>query len=435
MPHQLQALERLRRSDGKQLLHIGCGGGKTLTTLAYRKEIDAKKVLVVCPATLLSIWEDEAKKWFGWSVVKIKGNPKQRKEMYKTLEEGFYVIGYETLLKDKEFFLKQRFDLLVAEESHRIKNPTAKITKVISKIQATHRIALTGTAMPGGWKDIWSQVNFVQPGSLYSNFYQFRALHCIMPIPNIPMIRGYKDIETVKNKIKPFVFTVSKEEIDSALPLSTTQEVLVELSTPERKLYNQLKDELRLEISENEELSVLNKLGLLLRLRQLVNGSFVFGLEVPSSKLQVLKDLLDSIGDDEKVIIFTMFADSAKKLKEELDGSFLVCGDTPDKDSVVKNWKENGQILIGTKSLSEGWNLQESAFVVNYDLPYTNSEYTQRISRCLRSGQKRSVRIYNLIVSNSIDAHVQKILQNKKGMTDELVEWTKTDIDFLLSDT
>lgn len=434
MPHQLSALQRLRESKGRQLLHIGCGGGKTLTTLTYLNNEKIKRTLIIAPATLLSVWEDEAVKWFSSHVIKIKGSPIERKKIYKNFGDGIYVVGYETFLRDWKLIYQLDFQAIVAEESHRIKSPTAKVTKAILKMakKTNVRIALTGTAMPSGWKDMWSQVNFISPGAMYGSFFAWRQIHCIMPIPNCPAITGYRDIEKIKQDIKPFVFTVPKEQIDKALPPATYQDITFELSDKERKFYNQMRDEMRLEIAEDQEMTIMNALGLILRLRQAVNGLFVFGIDVPSSKIQVLKDLLDSIDKEEKVIIFTMFAETARELQRQLGTSFVVSGETQDKDEVVAEWKKNGRVLIGTKSLSEGWNLQECRIIINFDLPYTNAEYIQRVSRSLRSGQNRPVLVYNLIAEKTVDAHVQKILEKKKGMTDELVQWTKGDVDLLL---
>ena len=434
LPHQIRALERLHETGGKQLLHIGCGGGKTLTTLMYLKGKNTKRVLVIAPATLLSVWDDEAKKWLGFSFTKIKGSPEARKKIYQQGTDGFFVVGYEIFLKDWKIISTLRFDAVVAEESHRMKSPTAKVTKAILKFSSKIpiRIALTGTVIPGGWKDVWSQVNFISPGAMYGNFYVWRQIHCLMPIPNCPAITGYRDIEKIKQDIQPFVFTVPKEEIDKNLPPATFQNITFELSPKERKYYDQLKNDLILQISADETLTVANALGLILRLRQAVNGLFVFGMDVPSSKLQVLKDLIDTFDPEEKVIIFTMFAETAYELKKNIPEAFVVSGETKDKDEVVAVWKAKGRILVGTKSLSEGWNLQEARIVINFDLPYTNAEYIQRYSRVLRGGQQRSVIVYNLIAEKTVDAHVQKILEKKKDMENLLNQWTKADIDELL---
>ena len=433
MAHQLAALQRLKESDGRQLLHIGCGGGKTLTTLAYLHEKKFKRVLVVAPATLLSIWDNEARKWFDSSFTKIKGTPPQRKKIYDNFVDGFYVIGYETFLKDWKYLMKIDFDAIVAEECHRIKSPTAKVTKALLKLSSKIpvRIALTGTMMPSGWKDVWSQVNFIQPGSMYTSFFTFRAIHCLMPIPNVPAITGYRDVEKIKEMIKPYVFTIPKEEIDRSLPSITYQDINFELSTKERSFYNQIRDELIYEI-KGETMTIANALGKILRLRQVVNGLFTFQNDEPSSKIQVLKDLLDSIGEDEKVIVFTMFATTAKEIQNKLGIKHVISGDTNNKDEVFKDWENNGRVLVGTKSLSEGWNAQCARVVINFDLPYTNAEYTQRISRCARKGQERPVLVYDLIADKTVDAHVKKILEKKKGMTDELEAWTRADVNALL---
>lgn len=434
MRHQEQALERLKQSDGRQLLHIGCGGGKTLTTLQYIKDSASKNVLIVAPATLLGVWKDEAQKWFGWEVIKIKGNPKERKTIYSNWSDGIHVIGYETMLKDFKILSQKKFDLVVAEESHRIKNPTAKCTKAMFKLGmiAKHRIALTGTAMPGGWKDIWAQVNFIQPGSITPNFWIFRSEYCVMPIPNIPVIKGYRSLDKLKSLIKPHVFTVPKEDIDKSLPPVTFQDIRLDLSEDEWKLYRQMRDELRLMLENDEELTIPSCLVLLGRLRQLVNGSFSFGLKTKSTKMEALKELVESIPEDQKIIIFSQYAGTAKEIQKELKTPYLVYGDSRDKDEIVARWKVQGRILVGTSSLGTGWNLQDASYCVNYELPFTNSEYEQRISRLIRQGQTRHVHVFNLLTNGTIDSHVEKILKDKKDMADDLIQFTKNDIDILL---
>ena len=434
MPHQIQALDRLVETGGRQLLHIGCGGGKTLTSLEYIDRLKAKNVLIVAPASLLGVWTGEASKWFGWDVVKIKGTPKERKDIYENWKEGIYVIGYETMVKDFKELSARNFDVLIAEESHRIKNPTAKCTKSMFKLgfRAKSRIALTGTAMPGGWKDIWSQVNFVQPGSLYPSYWIFRSVHCVMPVPQIPMITGYRSLDVIKEKIKPFVLTIPKEDIDRGLPPVTFQDLNIDLSDEEWKSYKQMRDEMRLELSDGRELTIANALVLIGRLKMATNGLFYFGLDIPSSKMQALKDLVESIPDDQKVVIFSQFSSSAKEIQKELHTPYLVYGESKDKDLIVDKWRKDGRILVGTGSLGTGWNLQDASYCINYDLPYTNSEYEQRISRLIRVGQLRHVHVYNLLTNGTVDAHIKKILEKKKNMTDDLVEWTKEDIDILL---
>jgi SNF2 family DNA or RNA helicase len=434
LPHQEQALRKLRDSNGSLVLHVGCGGGKSRVALEYCHSINAQRVLIVAPASLLSVWEDERQKWFGASVIKIKGEAKKRKALYKTWDNGlgYYAVSYETFLRDWRTFQPIVWDVVIAEESHRMKNPVAKTTKAMFKLQALHKIALTGTMMPGGHKDAWAQVHFVAPGSLYPSYYIWRSIHCRMDIPGVPAITGYRSLDIHREKIQPHVFTVPKEELDRNLPPVTEQDIRIDLSPEEWKHYKTIRDELRIQIQEDEELTITNSLGVLLRLRQAVNTLSVFGLDVPSSKIAALVDLVDSIDPEEKIIVFTMFAESAKAICLTLVDTYLVCGETKDKDAVVAEWKKRGRILVGTKSLSEGWNLQECRYIVNFEQPYTNSELEQRNARCARQGQQRPVLIYNLIVNATIDAHVKKILEKKRHMTDELISWTRADVHSLL---
>ena len=435
MPHQQAALERLKQTGGRQLLHIGCGGGKTLTTLQYIKDSELKSVLIVAPATLLGVWIDEGRKWFDWTIKPIKGDPKKRKEIYDLWSDGIYVVGYETMLKDIKHLLAKKFDLIVSEESHKIKNPTAKCTKAMFKLgsKSPHRVALSGTAMPGGFKDIWSQTQFIEPGCVSPSWWTFRSEYCVMPIQNIPVIKGYRSLDKLKSLIKPWVFTVPKEDIDKNLPDVTFQDIRLDLSEDEWKLYKQMRDELRLMLKNDEELTIPSCLVFLGRLRQLVNGSFSFGLDVKSTKMEALKELVESIPQDEKIIVFSQYAVTAKQIQKELNTPYLVYENSKDKEDIVKRWKSQGRILVGTGSLGTGWNLQDASYCVNYELPYTNAEYEQRISRLIRVGQLRHVHVYNLLTNGTIDSHVEKILKDKKDMTDDFIEWTKGDVAELLS--
>lgn len=418
LPHQIKALERLHETGGKQLLNLYPGAGKTLTTITYLKELNLKNVLIIAPTSILAVWEAEAGKWEAPSVTRFAGSKVQREKIELS---GWVAVGYEMFLREAKRFQKVKWDVLILDESQKIKSPTAKVSKAI-RLAATaipRRILLSGTPIVNGWGDVWSQVECVKPGSLYGNWWAFRNTHAIMPIPGVPMISGWRGVETIKAKIAPYVFTIPKEEITKNLPPLQMIDVPVELSPREMKAYAQMRDEMLMQI-DGETITAANALVKVARLRQVTNGLFAFGEDI-SSKAEVLRDLLDTLSG-QHVIIFTMYSTTSEYLAKTLKIKFHINGSTVNRDAIIESWKREGGALIGTSAMSTGLNLQQSAFVIQIEPSWTQAEEEQRIGRAWRTGQSKQVTVYNLLAKGTIDYTVRKLIAKKGKIAVELAE-------------
>mgnify|MGYP001559546709 CR=1 FL=1 len=118
-----------------------------------------------------------------------------RQELWKAA--GYRVVGYESLRVDFKAIRGLKFDALVLDESYKIANPRAKVTKCVLQMMAPVRIALNGTLISNSYADIWSVCHWVSPGCLYNNFWAFRSIHAIMN-PHFPQIVGWRGVEEIK---------------------------------------------------------------------------------------------------------------------------------------------------------------------------------------------------------------------------------------------
>lgn len=418
MPHQVAALERLKKTGGCQLLNMPPGSGKSLVALSYMSRLPpGSRTLILAPVTLLETWAQEAMKWFGWELTLVRGTGGKRAALY---DEPICVVGYETFRRDYDIILRKGWNLLVCDESHKVKSPKSFVTKRAKLLAARtpRRILMSGTPLVNSWADMWSQCEMVSPGCLYGNFFTFRNIHAIMPIPGVPMIKGWRMVEEIQRRIAPHVFSVDKDEVQSALPPVTITDVPVTLTTKERKAYEQMRDEFLLEM-EGVELTIANALVKAGRLRQCVNGVEVFGIEDDGSKLRALKELLEMIGQ-EHVIVFSMYAKTIESYASKLGVSSVITGDTRFRDDVIQTWKRQGGPLLMTAAGEAGLNLQEARYVINIELPWTQASYEQRVGRAWRTGQKRPVTVYNLMAKDTIDYGVKKLLEKKGDMMESL---------------
>ena len=421
LEHQTRALYALERSMGSQLLALAPGAGKTLTALTALP--DDATALIVCPAPLTGVWVAESRKWGKPVPIRMEGTPKERNDVYDVIDSlrtGFrIVVGYEMFLREYKNLCRYQWTHLVLDESHRVKNPTAKVSKALRRMAAyiPYRILLSGTPLINSWGDLWNQIEIVHPGSMGGNWYAFRNRFAIMPLPGVPAIKGWREVPTIKAMIAPWMFTVTKEELDASLPPLTVQDVPVTLSDEERKAYAELRDRLRLELSDGEELTIPNAMVKVGRLKQCANGLHNFGIDAPCGKLAALKEIIEGIGS-EHCIVHTEYAQTAKYLKKEL-GCRMVCGEVSDKEGEVDTWKKEGGVLVGTSSIREGFNLQEARYMVQYDLSWSAANEDQRIARAHRTGQTRPVHVWNLMAEDTLEAGIRSLIERKRGMADE----------------
>lgn len=430
-PHQREGVDWLIAHKGCGLLAWSPGTGKTLTSLTAIRELDGFPLLIVAPVSLLSTWAIETERWLGIAPLIIRGTAHKRTQIYESLAASprpICLIGYETFRADQKRIFAIPWTSCIADESGKIRTPTAKVSKALRQFQPRYRIALDGTPVSNSLADLWSPIEWIAPGALYGSWYRFRAMHAIMNQWIQGKIDGWRDQDWIMRTCNKHISWKKKEDVLD-LPPILEQSIAVELNPDERSHYTKIKKELLVEI-EGKILPIDNILTLMLRLRQAANGV----LTPHSSKLKTLQELVESLPAGEKLIVFTQFESVVSLLRSSLPYTHAYIQgslSSEEREVEIKRFMDDPdtRLLYMTSAGERGINLQNCAYMANYDLPWSYASYEQRIGRIWRQGQTRPMTVWNLVARGTVDEHMQKILERKIALATEL---SRQDIEEML---
>lgn len=413
---------------GSGLIGDQPGLGKTLQSLAFTRLVEAKKVLIFCPMTIKGSWTEEIDKWVPGSTVTVIGGDKKKRETQWKQDTLYYVCNYDLLLRDLDLMKSQEWDVIIADEATKLSNPKAKTTESIKKLKAKHKVALTGTPLNNTPEDVWSIMDWVQPGLLGNNF-QFMTEYTVKD--DYGGVGGYKNLSKLREKLDPYMIRRLKRDVLHELPPKLFENIYVDFSLSERRIYTALQQAIKEEL---RVLGVRNPKYLsearvkMTRLKQLTNTCELITGEQKSSKLEALKEVLQfALAGEEKAIIFTQFRQMALILMRELAEyrPLLIAGGVAEEQRTANRHAFNNddihRLLIMTSAGDMGLNLQRATSVVHYDLPWSVSKLEQREDRAHRHGQKNNVTIYKLIVNDSIDEYILDILSKKKDTSETIL--------------
>lgn len=413
---------------GSGLLGDEMGIGKSIQSLAVVEAAGAQQVLIICPAAIKWQWYEEIKKFIGEEAVVVEGTKPKRDKLWQE-KARFYVANYELLLRDFDE-INRDWDYIIADEATKISNPQTKQSKIIKKLSAKNKIALTGTPINNRAQDVWNIVDFTNPG-VFGNYHQFINRYCIKN--QWGGIYAYKNIDDLRAKLLRYMIRRTKEEVLPDLPERIQTDVPFKFAEEETKLYKQLKQEILFEINETD-LSKINNpatiqmtLVKMTRLRQLADSMELLGDKKTSTKLDTLKELLsEALTNGKKAIVFTEFAEMADILKRELAeyDPLIISGKVKEayKDIVKQfNEVEKHRILILTSAGQYGLNIQRASVLFHYDQPWSLSKKEQRAGRAHRIGQQSKILEYNLLAKGSIDMYIRKVLHDKARLAGEIL--------------
>ena len=418
---------------GSGLIGDEPGTGKTPQVLSVVNINKAEKVLIFCPAVLKYQWASEITDKFlpGSRVIVVDGSKDERLKLWRS-EARFYIANYELLLRDFEDMNCREWDYILADESTRIQSPFAKQSKAIKRLRAKHRIAMSGTPISNTAQNIWNILDWCNPGSMNS-YWSFISRYCLKN--TYGGIYGYVNMDELREKVKRYMIRRLKKDVLPELPERIESDIIFALSAEEAELQKKIKQELLFSINKMDISKLENPMTLQFtivkfgRLRQLADSLELLGENKKSTKLEVLKEKLEEFKNtDQKILIFSEFAEMCKILNRELViyNPQMIIGETSNKERqrIVEEFNTNplNKVLILSSAGMYGLNLQAMASVIiNYDLPFSLSKLEQRIGRAHRIGQKKNVMIYNLIGKGTADMAIKKIIYNKQKISDTVL--------------
>jgi hypothetical protein len=437
---------------GRSILGDDMGLGKTVQTLAavelLARERGVQRVLVVAPASVKYQWETEIRKFTSRPVQVIEGGPGDRRDLYA--QPTFYrLVNYEQVVRDREAINAWKPDAIVLDEAQRIKNWESKTSREVKKLRSRYAMVLTGTPLENKLEELYSIVQFVDERRFGP---PFQFLHDHRVLDEQGNLKGYRNLETIREKLAPIFLRRTRGEVLTQLPPRTDSTIFLELSEQQRVSYEDQRVTLARLLQKNylTDLDRKRILASVVNMRMICDSLFLFDHQSHiSPKLDEFAELiqeltgaaLDRPAAEEpgrKVVVFsqweTMVLEAAAVL-DALGVKYTVLhGGLSGKErkDVLERFRNDPacQVFLSTDAGGTGLNLQTADTVVNLELPWNPAVLEQRIARVHRMGQNRPVRVINLVTRGTIEEKVLRTLEAKQNLFDGVFEGDQDELSF-----
>ena len=412
LEHQKEAIKSLVENK-KFILADDMGLGKTTSTIIGALETGAKKILIICPASLKINWQREIQNYTDRPTSIIEG---------KKWEDGdFVIINYDIIKnfhdvnkKSESVILNNKFDLIIVDEAHYIQNKQAQRTKLINDIaKVSERLwLLTGTPITSRPINYFNLLNLIEcPVALnwmayvkrYCSGFQFRAGK-----RKVWNVSGASNLEELRDRTSNLILRRLKENVLD-LPEKIITPVYLRLKSKE---YESLMGEYYEWFDKGGEADSLT-----LQFTKLTKVRQVIAEEKVSSTIELCENIIEQ---GKKVIVFTNFTKTLEMILEHfgkkavrLDGSMS----QRDRQESVDKFQndENVMVFVGNiKAAGTGITLTAGEAVVMNDLSFLPSDHSQAEDRAYRYGQKNNVLVYYPIFDNTVEGIIYDMLKKKK---------------------
>ena len=418
---------------GKTLISIGIAG-----YLYLHNHIN--KLLIVAPLSITRVWEEEFDKFadFDYQLKVLEGSTVEKCEQLRNLfgnKLQVAIINYESCWRMEKQIADWKPDMIICDESSKIKNAQAKQSKALHRLGkiSKHNMILTGTPVTNNPLDFFSQYKFLDESIFGGSYYAFRARYAVMGGYGHYQVVGYKNLPELTEKAHSIAFRKTKKEALD-LPEQIDTKRYVELEPIGRSIYDQVEKESYAEL-EHGEIVTTNVLTKLLRLSQ-ITGGFIkdefneLAEQVSSAKLEALEEIVEECLDaGKKLVVFARFIPEidaiAKMLKRYGVKYAMIRGDVKDRAGEVDKFQNDPEtkVFIGQlQTTGMGLTLTAADTAVFYSLSYNYADYEQAKARIHRIGQKNNCTYIHLLAKKTIDEKVMDALSKKKNLAELVVD-------------
>ena len=428
------------------------GLGKTAQLIAFLLHLQEQKALtqptlVVCPTSVLGNWEREVKKFApSLKVMLHHGDKRSKGEVFvkESQKHQIIITSYALIYRDIKTFESMTWQGVVLDEAQNVKNPDAKQSQAVRQLKANFKIALTGTPVENRLGELWSILDFLNPG--YLGAKQFFQRRFAMPIEK------YGDaasLNTLRSLVQPFILRRLKSDrtIIQDLPEKQEMTVFCGLSVDQAALYQQVVEDSLAQIESAEGVQRRGMiLALLVKLKQICNHPVMVGekavkasIVIPSNfdkksgKLQRLQEMLEEvIAEGDRALIFTQFAEWGKLLKAHLEQHFnrevlFLYGSTTktQREEMLERFQHDPQappiFILSLKAGGVGLNLTRANHVFHFDRWWNPAVENQATDRVFRIGQKRNVLVHKFVCTGTLEEKINAMIESKKELAEQVV--------------
>lgn len=423
------------------MLAMDMGTGKTRVVYdIIQNSPSIKTVLVGCPKVAIEdAWADQFSTWWraddGTKILPLEeGTQLERANRaydYLCSEnpgKRIIVVNYEVLWQPTfgDMALSGEWDLIVLDESHRIRSAGGKISNYMFRLgqKAHKRIGMSGTPFANGPRDIYGQYRFLDAGIFGTNISRFDDEFVERGGYRGYEIRGYKNQEELNRRFYSIAFWVSDEVLD--LPSHHDIFRKGKLEPAARKIYDELDKEFTVDLSEGD-ITVDNVLVRDMRLAQITSGTVkVAGKpkEVSRVKQNLLADVLADLDRSEPLVIFGRFHQDLDNIRTVCERMGRSVGELSGRANEKSLWKRGDLdvLAVQIKAGSLGADFTRAKYGIFYSLGFDLDDYRQARKRVHRPGQKRPVTFIHLLVRNTIDIDIMAAIRKKRNIVQYLME-------------
>lgn len=467
----LQWMISLYNNNLNGILADEMGLGKTIQTISLLTYlIEVKKnngpFLVIVPLSTLTNWNLEFEKWAP-SVTRIvyKGPPNARKQQAQAIRQGNFQVlltTYEYIIKDRPLLCKVKWQHMIVDEGHRMKNSQSKLSSTLTQYYTSrYRLILTGTPLQNNLPELWALLNFVLPNI-------FKSVKSFDEWFNTPFANtGGQDrmelteeeqllvIRRLHKVLRPFLLRRLKKDVEKDLPDKQERVIKCRFSALQARLYKQLVTHNKMVVSDGKggKTGMRGLSNMLMQLRKLCNHPFVFEpvedqmnpgratndlIWRTAGKFELLDRILPKFrATGHRVLMFFQMTQIMNIMEDflrfrglkylRLDGSTK----SDDRSDLLKVFNDPKSeyfcFLLSTRAGGLGLNLQSADTVIIYDSDWNPHQDLQAQDRAHRIGQKNEVRILRLISSNSVEEKILERAQFKLDMDGKVIQAGKFD--------
>ena len=424
------------------------GVGKSKIVVDYVVNFGLKRVLIVCPKSVIEEWpiqfEKHAKKkvrCLALSKYSVAKRAKLVQEALKKKSPLVVVINFDSVWRSKfsPIVEDNHWDMIVADEIHRIMHGTTKVSKFFGQIsgQTERRVGMSGTPMPNEPINLFGQMRFVDPGLFGTSFISFRSRYAIMGGFQNHEVVAYKNLDELHSKFYTLAHRVEKKDALD-LPPFVDEERTVTLGKEALRVYEDIETSFKARLLQGD-ITVANALVELIRLQQLTGGVASLDatsdqpkklIEIDKGKANALKEVFGDLSRSEPVVVFCKYRHDLDTVHKMAKASSRGSAELSGRVHELNKWRNAGDDItvfaVQVASGGLGIDLTRSCYCVYYSLGFQPGEYEQTRARLHRQGQTRSVTYIHLIAKRetgeTIDERIYKALKRKGNVIKSVLD-------------